>query len=215
MIMLARGIVTSAAYLRSGAPIGLSAFEGSQWFGRELRGASLGIVGMGRVGHCVAERALALGMQVQATDPHLPAAAFPPGIAATDLPTLLATSDFVSLHARAAADNVGMMGRETLAMMRPDAFLINTARASLVDEAALAEAVAGGRIAGAALDVLQPHGVGSAHPLTQLERVIATPHIGGATDETLVRGARMIVEELERFAAGEPLHHAAEPTAAT
>ena len=85
--------------------------------------------------------------------------------------------------------------------MRRDAYFVNTARANLVDEAALARAVADGVIAGAAVDVLGPPAGGGPHPLTRMERVIATPHVGGATTETLVRGARIIAEQLERFAA--------------
>ena len=86
---------------------------------------------------------------------------------------------------------------------------VNTARETLVDEDALYEALVSGRLAGAALDVVRPREGGGAHPLSALDHVILTPHIGGATRETLMRGAQMIAEEIRRFAGGEPLVHVA------
>jgi D-3-phosphoglycerate dehydrogenase / 2-oxoglutarate reductase len=201
MIMLARKIPQSSAHARDRNAAAASTFEGAQWFGRELGGARLGLVGLGRVGSCVAARAVALGMQVQGVDPWLAASDFPPDVQPTSFDRLLATSDFVSLHARATPGNAGMFGAEQFRQMRSDAYFINTARASLVDEGALASAVADGVIAGAAVDVLGPHASGGQHPLTGMDRVIATPHVGGATAETLVRGARIIADQLERFAA--------------
>ena len=163
---------------------------------------------------CVAERALALGMHVQATDPHLPAATFPPGIEAIDLPTLLATSRLrLAARARRRRQRRHDGARAVLALMRPDAFLINTARASLVDEAALADAVAGGRIAGAALDVLA----------AARRRLRAPAHAARAGDRDAAHRRRHRRDARARRAhdrsrsssaspAGEPLRHAAEPT---
>ena len=157
MIMLARKIPQSSAHARDRDAAAVSTFEGAQWFGRELGGARLGLVGLGRVGRCVAARAVALGMHVQGVDPWLEPSDFPPDVEVTTFDRLLATSDFVSLHARATPDNVGMFGAEQFRQMRRDAYFVNTARASLVDEVALADAVADGVIAGAAVDVLGPH----------------------------------------------------------
>jgi D-3-phosphoglycerate dehydrogenase len=202
MIMLARNIAGSSAELRTRTAVAHSAYEGAEWFGRELGGARVGLVGLGRVGRCVADRAHSLGMAVQGVDPFV-GSDVPDHVSLTSLDDLLATSDFVSLHARVTSENVGMMGAEQFRRMRPDAYFVNTARASLVDEDALATALTEGWIAGAAVDVLGPHAEGSPHPLTTLDRVIATPHIGGATAETLVRGARMLALALERYATGQ------------
>jgi D-3-phosphoglycerate dehydrogenase len=202
MIMLARNIPRSSAHLGARLRSVDSAFEGAEWFGRELGGAHLGIVGLGRVGRCVVERATALGMHVSGFDPYVGPEVLA-NVERLEFEDLLATSDFVSLHARLTPETVGMFGAEQFRLMRSDAYFVNTARASLVDEVALADAVRTGAIAGAAVDVLGPHPPGSVHPLTALDRVIATPHIAGATAETLVRGARMIARQLERYAVDE------------
>jgi D-3-phosphoglycerate dehydrogenase len=132
-----------------------------------------------------------------------------PGIRACGFADLLAQSDMVSLHARSTPENVNLFGRDQFAAMRPGAYFVNTARETLVDEDALYEALVSGRLAGAALDVVRPREGGGAHPLAALDHVILTPHIGGATHETLMRGAQMIAEEIRRFAGGEPLVHVA------
>jgi D-3-phosphoglycerate dehydrogenase len=130
-----------------------------------------------------------------------------PGISACGLADLLAQSDFVSLHARATAENENLFGRDQFEAMRRGAYFVNTARETLVDENALYKALVSGQLAGAALDVVRPRPGGGVHPLAALDHVILTPHIGGATRETLMRGATMIAQEIRRFAAGEPLVH--------
>jgi phosphoglycerate dehydrogenase-like enzyme len=121
------------------------------------------------------------------------------------LSELLGRSDFVSLHARATPTNAHLIGAAAIATMRPGAFLINTARPSLIDEAALDVALAEERLAGAALDVCEPTSPGVPSRLSRHTNVVITPHIGGATRETLQRGAEMLAEEIRRFAASEPL----------
>ena len=97
--------------------------------------------------------------------------------------------------------------------MRPGSYFVNTARETLVDEDALDAALSGGHLAGAALDVVKPRSGSGPHPLLRHENVVITPHLGGATHETLLHGARMLVEEIARYAAGEPLANVINPSA--
>jgi D-3-phosphoglycerate dehydrogenase len=121
------------------------------------------------------------------------------------LEELLERADFVSLHARATPENQNMIDAAALAAMKPGAFLVNTARETLVDEDALDAALGSGRLAGAALDVVRASEEDGPHRLLRHENVVLTPHLGGATHETLLQGAEMIAAEIARFAAGEPL----------
>ena len=121
------------------------------------------------------------------------------------LDELLERSDFVSLHARATGENANMFDAATFAKMRPRSFFVNTARDTLVDEDALDAALASGHLAGAALDVVRTTAESGRHRLLRHENVVMTPHIGGATHETLLQGAEMIADEILRFSAGEPL----------
>lgn len=205
VVMLARrfpkaqGFLTDGGYVRDN-------WDGARFFGHDLLGHTLGLVGYGQVGQRVAERAHAFGLHVLVYDPFTSAN----GSAVEQIGTLddlLARSDFVSLHARATGDNRGMINASGLATMRPGAFLINTAREELVDENALDEALASGHLGGVALDVFELSADGEPPRFLRHENVVLTPHIGGATHETLLRGARMIASEIARFAAGTPLQH--------
>jgi D-3-phosphoglycerate dehydrogenase len=122
-----------------------------------------------------------------------------------DLSALLDQADFVSVHARATPENENLFDRDAFAQMKPGAYFVNTARETLVDEDALDAALASGRLAGAALDVVRPRVEPGPHPLLRHDNVVLTPHIGGATHETILRGAVMVAAEIERYAAGEPL----------
>lgn len=205
IVMLARGVPSAQRHLLEGGGVGQSSFEGAQFFGHDLKGLSLGLVGLGQVGTRVARRAVAFGMEVLGFDPNV--ADGGEVARARDLDDLLARADVVSVHARATAETANLFDARAFAAMRPGALFVNTARETLVDETALAEALAAGRLAGAALDVLRPVAPGERHPLLDSDRVIVTPHIGGATYETLARGARMLADDLDRIEAGEaPLH---------
>jgi D-3-phosphoglycerate dehydrogenase len=207
-IMLARGIPQAQRFLQEGGQLGLSTFEGAQFFGHDLVGHVLGLVGYGNVGSRVATRALAFGMAVMVYDPYVEASRIEaPGITAATLEDLVATSDFVSLHARATPENADLFDTELFARMKRGAYFINTARESLVDEVALYDALAGGHLAGAALDVLKTAPSGTLSPLRGLSNVIITPHIGGATHETSARGVAMLAAQIERYIAGQPLEH--------
>lgn len=205
MVGLARRLPAAQHHVLEVGSIGASAFEGAEFFGVELAGRTLGLVGVGRVGTGVASVANALGMHVLGHDPYLEASAFPAHVESAALDQLLAVGDFVSLHARPSAENTNLLDDHAFSRMRPGALFINTARESLVDEDALVRALASGHLGGAGLDVLRPTLNGARHPLLDLPNVIVTPHVGGATAETLARGIEMVRAEIVRFSAGAPL----------
>lgn len=178
----------------------------SQWvrvLGTELYGRCLGLVGFGRIAQAVARRAGGFEMRVLAVDTAPDeAAARRLGVQLTSLDAVLAEGDFVSIHVPLAADTRQLIGEPQLRRMRPTAYLINTARGGIVDEAALARALQGGWIAGAACDVFeQEPPVGS--PLLAAPRLLLTPHIGAHTTEAAMRGAEVAVENLLTALRGE------------
>jgi phosphoglycerate dehydrogenase-like enzyme len=146
-----------------------------------LRGKTLGLVGLGRIGRAMATRALAFGMRVVAFDPLAADADFEArhGIRRLGLDDLLATADVVSLHTPLTPETRGLINRTTLARMRPGSYLINTARGGLVDESDLAESLASGHLAGAGLDVLNAEPPEPGNPLLRLPNVVFSAHIGG------------------------------------
>lgn len=204
MIMLARGFPRAQRFLMEGGTLGESAFEGARFLGHELGGHVLGLVGFGNVGRRVGARALAFGMKVAVYDPYVQLGDLEGTHQAPTLEHLLVMSDFVSLHARATADTENLFGPRQFAWMKPDSYFVNTARETLVDESALDAALALRHLAGAALDVVRPRAAAGPHPLLRHDNVIITPHIGGATHETLLRGVTMVAGEIARFAAGAP-----------
>ncbi|HSS94025.1 MAG TPA: NAD(P)-dependent oxidoreductase [Candidatus Dormibacteraeota bacterium] len=205
MIMLARGFPRAQRFLLDGGTLGESAFEGARFLGHDLGGHVLGLVGFGNVGRRVHKRAVAFGMRVIVYDPYVRAGELASTEQVPALADLLSTADFVSLHVRATAETENLFGSRQFAAMKPGAFFLNTARESLVDEEALDAALESGHLAGAALDVVRPRVGSGPHPLLRHENVVITPHIGGATHETLLRGVTMVAEDVARFAAGEPL----------
>jgi D-3-phosphoglycerate dehydrogenase / 2-oxoglutarate reductase len=200
-LLLIRAVPRASRHLLDGGGFAESVFEGKEFFGREAAGCTLGLVGFGRVGREVAPRARALGFTVIAHDPLVRDAQ--DGVELVSLDTLLARSDIVSLHARATAQNRRLFSTDLFARMRPGACFINTARESLVDEAALRAALQSGALSGAALDVLERSAPGERHPLLDTPGVFVTPHIGGATEETLARGASRAVAALASLLAGQ------------
>jgi D-3-phosphoglycerate dehydrogenase / 2-oxoglutarate reductase len=203
MLSLARntGAALSAA---AGAGLGASVIEGAPFLGRELAGRTLGIVGYGRVGCRVAELARAFGMTVVVYDPYVPAAEIEAaGSVPLELERLLARADVVSLHLRAAPETEDMFGSPQFAAMRPDSLFINAARETLVDEAALLDALESGQIAGAGLDVIRARADGSRSPLLGRPDVVILPHVGGATREAGLNGVRILVDAVRRLLAGE------------
>lgn len=173
-----------------------------------LRGKTLGIVGLGAVGREFARLGAAVGMRVIAwtmhPDPGL-------GIELVALEELLGRADVVSLHLRLSAESRGLIGRAELARMKPGAILINTARGGLIDEGALCQALAGGRLLGAGLDVFELEPLPEGHPLTRLENVVLTPHSAGIAPEVVAAGLDLAVENVRRFLEGSPQNVVAAP----
>jgi len=177
---------------------GQCVWEPLHLLGVSLQGKRLGIVGMGRIGNAVAERARAFGMDVIGVRRGEP------------LDELLATSDVVSLHAPLTHETHHLIDAAALAKMKRTAFLINTARGKLVDEAALCDALERGRLRGAALDVYENEPV-ITPALLDSDRVVLMPHAGSATVETRREMARMVVEDVRRVLSGEKPLRAAPP----
>ena len=174
-------------------------------FGVGLYGKTLGIIGLGRIGTQVARIAQAFGMRVLATGFTLTSArALAVGVQMASLEDLLARSDIVSLHLRLSERSSKLIGQQELRLMKPTAYLINTARGPLVDEVALIEALQQRRIAGAGLDVFEQEPVDPGNPLLHLDNVVLTPHIGFVTRESyalLVGGA---VDNILNYLDGNP-----------
>lgn len=171
--------------------------------GVELAGRTVGIVGLGAIGRQVAKLCRALAMHVLAYDPLVPGPdTESAGAAWADLDNLIESSDFVTLHCPPSQDGTPMLDSARIDRMRPGAFLVNTASEALVDTKAVAAALRTGRLGGAAFDVFETTPVQPSHPLLELDNVVLTPHIGGATDETVERHSQMMVDDLLRFAAG-------------
>lgn len=166
----------------------------------QLEGKTLGVVGLGTIGCRVAALAGAIGMRVL-TSTWGPDAGRSAAMRArhVDIETLLGESDVVSLHMRLTADTREMLSRDRLALMKPTAFLINTARAGLVDRTALVGALCEGRLAGAGLDVFHEEPMPAGDPLLALANVVLTPHNAGMTPEVIDVGLRRAVENVARF----------------
>ena len=171
----------------------------------DLAGATIGLIGFGDIGATVAQRLVAFGPRIVYHARH-PVAHAGPRFGATwlPLPELLASSDIVSLHCPMTPATYHLIGAAELATMRPSAYLVNTARGGLVDEDALRVAIETGRLAGAALDVLE-HETEGRNPFSDLPDVIVTPHVGGGSRNSLNGMVVRIAANIERYMAGEPL----------
>lgn len=179
--------------------------EWPQLLGRELHGRALGIVGFGAIGRRVAEIGRGFGMRVLAWSRNLgEAAAREAGVTALPLADLMAAADVVSIHLRATPETRGLVSAELIGRMKPDAVLVNTARAAIVDEDALHAALVSGRIAGAALDVFGEEPLQREHRWAKLPNVVLTSHRGWTTYETLDRFMRGAVDNALAFLDGRP-----------
>jgi phosphoglycerate dehydrogenase-like enzyme len=167
----------------------------------DLAGKTVGIVGYGAIGGAVAERVLAFDADVCIHDPRPDA--IPTELDALPLDDLLRRSDIVTLHVPLTAGSRGMIGRRELGLMKPAALFVNTARGALVDEVALAEALASGAIAGAGIDVFAEEPLDPAHPLRRCPNLLLTPHTAGQTREAMERMVGMMLDNLGRFERGE------------
>jgi glyoxylate reductase len=182
------------------------------FLGKDLAGGRLGVIGMGRIGRAVARRARASGMSIVYTDPRPLPAAEEAALGAVRLPLeeLLAASDVVTIHCGLTPDTRGLVSRERLALMKRDAILVNTARGPVVDESALAEALEGGRLWGAGLDVYAEEPRLDAR-LRKLPNAVLLPHIGSATERTRNAMATAAVRNLIQGLAGERPDNLVEP----
>ena len=195
ILALARGIVSGAETVRTGQ---WRTWEPAGDLGTDLAGATLGIVGRGRIGDAVARRAAGFGMEVvhSSRSSGLP------------LDELLERADVVSLHTPLTPDTRHLIDARALTCMKPTALLVNTARGGIVDQDALREALIERRIGGAALDVTDPEPLPGDHPLLDAPNLLVVPHLGSATRRTRARMAEMAVENLLAALAGRPMPHA-------
>ncbi|HET9078104.1 MAG TPA: phosphoglycerate dehydrogenase [Acidimicrobiales bacterium] len=178
-------------------------WERSRWEGVELHGKVLGIVGLGRVGALVAQRALAFGMHLCAYDPYISAErARQMSVELTDLDDVLARSDFLTIHLPKTAETAGLIDADRLSRCRAGLRIVNTARGGIIDEKALASAIAAGRVAGAALDVFDSEPTTDS-PLFDLPSVVVTPHLGASTREAQDKAGITIAEQVQLALAGD------------
>jgi glycerate dehydrogenase len=168
----------------------------------ELFGKTMGIVGLGRIGSAVANAAVAFGMKVLAYSPRPPACA-PEGVVMTDLDAVFRQSDVVSLHCPLGEQTQGFVNTELLSQMKRSAFLVNTSRGGLIDENALADALASQRIAGAGLDVLVEEPMSPESPLLRAKNCFITPHIAWATLGARERLMDVAIDNVKAFLKGE------------
>jgi len=202
ILALARRLPQANARVKAGQ------WPRKEFLGTELHGKRLGIIGLGRIGSEVARRAQAFGMEVVAHDPFVAEErARRLQVRLAPLDELLATSDVISLHIPRTSATERLIGPEAFAKMKDGALLVNCARGGVVDEAALAEALRSGKVAGAALDVFE-HEPPTGSPLLEFDQVIATPHVGATTREAQANVARQIAEQVVEVLAGGPPRNA-------
>ncbi len=199
MLAVARRVTEGDALVRRGAWTG---WAPTQLLGTDVSGAVLGIVGLGRIGQAVARRAVGFGMPVRyASRQGQSSPGIPPEWHLRTLPELLREADFLSLHVPLSAETRHLIGAKELAAMKPSAFLINTSRGPVVDEAALVAALRSRTIAGAGLDVFEQEP--AIHPgLRELPQVVLLPHLGSATLATRIRMGMICLENIAAVLAG-------------
>lgn len=172
-------------------------------------GSTLGLIGLGRIASAIAEKMKPFHLNVIAYDPYISDAhAASLGVTRTDFKTLCRTSDYISIHCPATPDNYHLINDAAFRLMKPTAYLINAARGSIVDEQALISALQNGRIAGAALDVLEKEPVDRQSPLLTMDQVILTSHFGGYSEEAIETLQRKAAQEAVNILSGNPPFHA-------
>jgi D-3-phosphoglycerate dehydrogenase len=197
LLATARHIPAANASLRAGA------WERSQFTGVEVADKVVGIVGLGRIGQLVAQRLSAFGVTLIAFDPYVqPARAAQMNIAMVGLDELLARADFITVHLPKTPETLGLIGDEALRKVKPTVIVVNAARGGIVDEQALAEAIAEGRVAGAGMDVFASEPCTDS-PLFGLDRVVVTPHLGASTDEAQEKAGIAVARSVRLALAGE------------
>lgn len=202
LLAAARRVAEADRFLRRGQWTDDNAWAPDFFTGKEVSGATLGIIGLGDIGQAVARRAAGFGMRVLAWN-RSPRSV--PGVASVGLDELLQCSDFVSVHVALTSQTRNLLDAGRIAMMKPGAVLVNTARGGIVDERALAVALASGGLSAAGIDVFEREPVPVDNPLLSLPNVVATPHIGSATTQTRARMANMAVDNIIAALAGRAM----------
>jgi D-3-phosphoglycerate dehydrogenase / 2-oxoglutarate reductase len=202
MLAMARRIPQANASTRGGK------WEKKKFLGNELRGKTLGIIGLGSIGREVVKRARAFDMRIVAHDPYVTSKiAQDLGVELVGLADLYAASDYITLHVAATPETTGMLSHEAFARMKAGVRIVNCARGELVDEAALNQAIAAGKVADAALDVFATEPPPAGFPLFGSDSVLATPHIGGSTEEAQeIVGVRIAEQVVEYLKSGIAIH---------
>jgi D-3-phosphoglycerate dehydrogenase len=191
MLALLRHVPAADASIRRGE------WERGRYTGRELRGKTLGIIGMGKIGRAVARRAASFEMRVIASDPYLTEDQVAEANARlVGLPELLLRSDVISVHTPLTPQTRGLLGRAQLEATKPGAFVLNVARGGIVDEAALAEALVSGHLRGAAVDVYASEPMAPDNPLRSAPNAVLTPHLGASTEEAQDRVGLEMAEQV-------------------
>jgi D-3-phosphoglycerate dehydrogenase len=211
MLSLLRRIPQANSLVR-GAGWRDPSFGSKYLLGREIAGSTIGVVGAGQIGREVVRTCVALGAAVLVHDPRVTdgdVRGF--GAEPASLDQITGAAGVITLHVPDAADTRHLVDAPFLAKMRADAYLINTSGGSVVDPRALVEALEAGSIAGAALDVFEGQPLPQSSPLLTAPNLLLTPHIGGATGETIERHSGMIASEIERMLDGQPLRHVVNP----
>jgi len=200
MLALARNVPQAHASLKGGK------WARSAMMGVEMRGKTLGILGLGRIGSGVAKRALAMEMDIVAYDPFISAEqAEAMGIKLVELAEIFPIADFITLHLPKTPETKNLLNKETFAKMKPGVRIVNCARGGVINELDLAEAVEQGIVAGAAIDVFEKEPVDPENPLLKLDKVIVTPHLGASTAEAQVGVAVDVAKGIIAVLKGEPI----------
>jgi D-3-phosphoglycerate dehydrogenase len=202
MLSLSRHIPEANASLRAGK------WERGRFQGIEVRGKTLGVIGLGQVGSEVARRARGLEMRVLAHDPFVPEErARVMGAELVALEDLIRESDFITVHTTLSESTKSLLGEDELRAMKPSARVINTARGGIIDETALKKALDDGWIAGAAVDVFEKEPL-TEHPLFESDKIVVTPHLGASTAEAQERVAVDVAEQIMAVLSGQPARYA-------
>lgn len=204
LLATVRHVSASERWMRAGNWSDRDVFEPYEVFRSiGLHGRTLGVLGGGAVGRRMVARARGFGMRVKVYDPFLPADAFGDEAQVLPLDEVLSTSDIVTVHVPLMPETEGLLGERELALLRPDAFLINAGRAAIIDEDALMAVLREHRIAGAGFDVFYQEPLPADHELFTFDNVTMTPHIAGASDDVIAQHSRIAAEALRLWMAGE------------
>ena len=208
LLAAARRVAEADRFIREGNWSPDNPWSPDFFLGRDVSGATLGIVGLGAIGQAVARRAAGFGMRALAWSR---SGREVPGVENVALEVLLQSSDFVSVHVALTAETRGLLGAGEIALMKPGAVLVNTARGGIVDEPALARALDSGQLFAAGIDVFGQEPVALDNPLLQHPRVVVTPHIGSATTQTRAKMVDLAVSNAMAALLAQPMPYCVNP----